>query len=167
MIVAFAIIGAFLYWLNVTAVGTAVAIVDAPEDDPYADALEVTMNVLQGDPLQFEGAMLRIAGVDVVSRVGEQAFWTELPNEQPFFVKLGPLVVADSITVAQGDVAQTLIGMVRTMSDSVLNSWEEEGAFEGSQTGRLEAEFAEVFLEVEHLELVPPAPQSSPPDGSQ
>ena len=175
MIVAFLGIAGFLYWLNVTAVGTTSAVVTAPEEDPFADAIQITTSSLESNPLQFEGALLRIPDVSVVSRVGDEAFWTQLPNEDNFFVKLGPELTGDSVpvTVSSGETTSFVVGVLRIMNDSTLDAWESQGAFENTPTGRLEAEFADVFLELVHLEASAPAEdagadESSPPgDGSQ
>ena len=53
----------------------------APEEDPFADAIPVPASSLETNALQFEGALLRVPNITVVSRVGDQAFWTQLPNE--------------------------------------------------------------------------------------
>lgn len=160
MIVAFLGIGGFLYWLNATAVGTTSAVVTAPEEDPFADAIQITTSSLESNPLQFEGALLRVPDVSVVSRVGDEAFWTQLPNEENFFIKMGPELTGDSVpvTVSSGDTASFVVGTLRIMNDSTLDAWEAQGAFDATPTGRLEAEFADVFLELVHFE--PSAPEA-------
>ena len=154
MIVAFVAIAGFLYWLNVTAVGTTSTVVTAPEEDPFADAIPITASSLEANALQFEGALLRVPDITVVSRVGDQAFWTQLPNEENFFMKMGPELTGDSVpvTVASGETTSFVVGTLYIMNDSTLDSWEAEGAFDNTPTGRLEAEFAEVFLELVHIE---------------
>ena len=172
MIVAFLGIAGFLYWLNVTAVGTTSAVVTAPEEDPFADAISIPASSLETNPLQFEGARLRISGVAVVSRVGDQAFWTQLPNEENFFVKMGPELTGDSVpvTVSSGEIASFVVGTLHIMNDSTLDAWEAQGAFENTPTGRLEAEFADLYLELDHFEPSAPAAeetgaQEPPPPG--
>ena len=173
MIVAFLGIAGFLYWLNVTAVGTTTAVVTAPEEDPFADAIPVTTSSLETNPLQFEGALLRVPDITVVSRVGDQAFWTQLPNEENFFVKMGPELTGDSVPVmvSSGETASFVVGTLRIMNDSTLDAWEGQGAFENTPTGRLEAEFADIFLELVHFEPSAPeaeetgAEESAPPEG--
>ena len=176
MIVAFLGIAGFLYWLSVTAVGTTSGGIPVVEEDPFPDAIPIAASALESNPLQFEGALLRIPDVSVVSRVGDEAFWTQLPNDENFFVRMGPELTGDSVpvTVASGDVASYVVGVLHIMNDSTLDAWEAQGAFENTATGRLEAEFADVFLELVHLE--PGAPEAeegaedepSPPgDGSQ
>ena len=107
MIVAFLGIAGFLYWLNVTAVGTTTAVATAPEEDPFADAIPIAASSLETNALQFEGALLRVPDITVVSRVGDQAFWTQLPNEDNFFIKMGPELTGDSVplTVSSGETA--------------------------------------------------------------
>jgi hypothetical protein len=158
MIVAFLGIAGFLYWLNVTAVGTTSAVVTAAEQNLFPDAIQISASSLENNPLQFEGAQLRIPDISVVSRVGDQAFWTQLPNDETFFVKLGPELTGDSVPVAvsSGETASVVVGVLHIMSDSVLDAWEADGAFENTATGRLEAEFADVFLELAHIEMSAP-----------
>ncbi len=175
MIVAFVGITGFLYWLNITAVGTTSAVATVVEVDPYADAIPITTASLETNPLQFEGAQLRIPDVTVVSRVGDQAFWTQLPNDDNFFVKMGPELTQDSVpvTVSSGETASYVVGVLRIMNDSTLDAWDAQGAFDNTPTGRLEAEFADVFLELEHIEMSAPEAEtgmdaSAPPgDGSR
>lgn len=168
MIVAFLGITGFLYWLNVTAVGTTSAVVTAPEEDPFADAIPVTTSALETNALQFEGALLRVPDVRVVSRVGDQAFWTQLPNEDNFFIKMGPELTGDSVpvTVSSGETAGFVVGRLHIMSDSTLDAWEAQGAFESTPTGRLEAEFADLFLELVHFEKSAPEAEESAPPGN-
>ena len=173
MIVAFLGIAGFLYWLNVTAVGTTTAVVTASEEDPFADAIPITASSLETNALQFEGALLRIPDITVVSRVGDQAFWTLLPNEDQFFFKMGPELTGDSVpvTVSSGETASFVVGTLHIMNDSTLDAWEGQGAFENTPTGRLEAEFADVFVELEHFERSAPeadeagTEDASPPGG--
>ena len=86
--------------------------------------------------------------------MGEQAFWTQLPNEENFFIKLGQELTGDSVpvTVTSGDTLSFVVGTLRIMNDSTLDAWEAQGAFANTPTGRIEAEFADLFLELVHLE---------------
>jgi hypothetical protein len=166
MIVAFVGIAGFLYWLNVTAVGTTSAVVTVAEEDAFADAIPITTAALETNPLQFEGAQLRIPDVTVVSRVGDQAFWTQLPNNETFFVKMGPELTQDSVpvTVSSGETANYVVGVLRIMDDSTLDAWEAQGAFDNTPTGRLEAEFADIFLELVHIDMS--APEAGESEGA-
>ena len=131
----------------------------APGAGPFADAIPTTAASLETNALQFEGALLRVPDITVVSRVGDQAFWTQLPNDDNFFMKMGPELTGNSVpvTVSSGETASFVVGTLRVMDDSTLDAWESQGAFENTPTGRLEAEFAEVFLELVHFE--PSAPE--------
>jgi hypothetical protein len=168
MVVAFVAIAGFMYWLSVTAVGTTSAVVTASEEDAFPDAIPITLASLETNPLQFEGAQLRVPDVAVVSRVGDQAFWTQLPNDDNFFIKLGPELTSDSmpVTVSSGETADFVVGQLRIMNDSTLDAWEAQGAFENTPTGRLEAEFADVFLELEHIEMSAPEPEDEGAEGA-
>ena len=56
------------------------------------------------------------------------------------------------VTVSSGETASFVVGTLYIMNDSTLDAWESQGAFENTPTGRLEAEFADLFVELEHFE---------------
>lgn len=145
MVLAFVLIGGFMYWLAVTAEPTQVAIVEDGDSTGTAMGSSMSWARFAADPTAHVDQQVTVSGVQVTSLLGSQAFWATLPNEQPYMVKLGPELVADGVTVTAGQTGQ-VTGMVHMMSDSVLNAWEAAGAFT-DPVNRIEAEFATSFLE--------------------
>lgn len=142
----------FLYWLYVTAEPTTVAVVEeAPEDTAFAAMAPTDWATFATGPKSYVGMRLRFDGIAVVSRLGSAAFWTTLPNETPFLVRVDSALVAQGFAVTGGDVVR-IIGTVHEMTDSVLDAWQESGVL-ADEMQRAEAEFATLFIEAERAEL--------------
>ncbi len=156
MILSFVAIGGFLFWLSRTAEPTSVAVVEEGGSSTAAAAggMLVGWNDFGANPGSYEGQMITLRPVRVASLLGHGAFWTQLPNETPFLIKLGDALIADGLVVASGDVGE-LTGTVHTMSDSVLNAWQDGGVFT-EDVQRIEAEFASSFLEAEAFAIQVP-----------
>ena len=104
-------------------------------------ATQVEAMELQTGAQGLAGMMVRVDGIGVVSRLGEQAFWVELPNGNPFLIRTQtPDATGVGATV-------DIVGTVVLMNDSILNEWVSSGAITENQ--RLEAEFAAEFIETE------------------
>jgi hypothetical protein len=147
MIVAFLIVGGFLYWLNVTAEPTEVAIVEG-EGGEGAGAGAIDAQEFLAAPETHEGQTIEVAGARVASRLGTQAFWIG-PDDSPYLVKMAPSLVETGGMVLVEQVVN-LRGTVQMMSDSVLDAWDASGVFSGPGD-RIVAEFATSFLEVEEI----------------
>lgn len=156
MILTFVAIGGFMFWLSRTAEPTQVAVVEeGGSGTPAAGGgTLVGWNEFGANPQSYEGQTITLRPVRVASLLGQGAFWTQLPNETPFLIKLGATLVADGLVVASGDVGE-LTGTVHTMSDSVLNAWQDAGVFT-DDVQRIEAEFATSFLEAEAFAIQVP-----------
>ena len=146
MVVAFIVIGLFMYYLNVQAAEErALAIV---EESDTADEMEVATTVaatdLEVDAGPFEGRLIRVSGLNVASMLGTQGFWLELPNGQPFLISMSEEVKAEGVAVTMGERA-TVTGIVHAVNDSTLNAWTATGAI--GDGDRLAAEFAMHYLE--------------------
>lgn len=153
MILAFVTIGGFLYWLNVSAEPTSVAIEEARDttsEDPMVPT--VALNTFANNPMEYENERIRLRDLEVASTLGPEAFWFQLPSEDPYLVKLDSTLVAMGTQVSSGDVAQRIEGRVHAMSDSVLDAWEAQGAFT-NETHRLEAEYATSFIQATVVQL--------------
>jgi hypothetical protein len=147
MIVAFVVIGGFLYWLNMQAAEEraaeiAEALVDETPD--FVGATVVPAADIQMDPTPFEGQEIQIEGLAVASGLGTQGFWLELPNRNPFLVSMSEAVKAEGIAVQPGQVT-IVVGTVYAMGDSVLTAWTDAGSI--GEGDRLAAEFATHYLE--------------------
>ena len=92
MILAFLVLGGFLYWLNITAQPTEVAIVEeTDEGGPSASAI-LSMDDFLANPEGQVDAVVEVTGARVASRLGTQAFWIGA-DDAPYLVKMGPAVV--------------------------------------------------------------------------
>ncbi len=154
MILAFLVVGGFLYWLNVTAQPTEVAIVEQPgEAGPGATAILDSEAFLSG-PATYLDQTVEVTGARVSSRLGSQAFWMG-PDDRPFLVKMGPEVLAAGTEVRVESLV-TILGSVHMMTDSVLAAWEANGAF-ASEGDKIVAEFAvgSPFLEASSIVASP------------
>jgi len=165
MIVAFLAMAGFLYWLEIQA--SAQKAMEVVEDTTtvnsgdISNAVSVEAMDLQTDPSKFEGQMVRIAGLSVASMLGQQGFWLQLPNRNPFLVSLSQGLREQGLTVQPGEMV-TVIGTIYAMGDSVLTAWTDAGTI--GEGDRLAAEFATHFVEAQRVEVTGQAGASA--DGS-
>ena len=150
MLIAIAMIAGLMTWLAMSGQQSTVAVVEEEEPGP-AEAAAITLDDLQTNASALSGQSVSLDGVQVASRLGTQAFWILLPNQNPYLIKLGPELVSAGVAVQSGEVV-ALTGRVVTMTDSVLAAWQEEGAI-ADESQRLEAEYVlgQTFLEVREL----------------
>jgi hypothetical protein len=119
------------------------------EEEPVVEELilpeftEIEAEQLQTGAAAFRGQMVRINGVRVMSLVGTNSFWMELPNNNPFLVR-----TLDATTVDPNQSVD-IVGTVVAVSESLVTDWVESGSI--SETDKLTVEFATDFLEVEVL----------------
>lgn len=138
MVVAFLAVGGFLYWLNITAQPTEVAVAEEPgEMVSGASAILSTSDFLAG-PEQWIGQIVEVTDARATSTLGSQAFWIG-PDASPFLVKMAPALISDSTTVPVGQ-PMSVVGTVQTMTDSVLSAWDSLGAF-ANEGDRIVAEY--------------------------
>lgn len=151
MVLSFVAIGGFFFYLSQASKASVVEVVEQ-EDVPAStsDARTVEWTAFAADPSSFQGQRLRIAGLEVVSRVGGAAFWVEAPGDTYYLVRMLPEVLAGGVEVAPGSVV-TVEGTTHAMADSVLDAWEQGGVITSGQ--RAEAEFATSFLEVSAVQV--------------
>lgn len=149
MILTFVAIGGFMFWLSRTAEPTQVAVDEERSSRAPAEGggMLLGWNEFGANPQSYAGQLITLRPVQVASLLGQGAFWTQLPNETPFLIKLGDTLITDGLVVASGDVGE-LTGTVHVMSDSVLNAWQDAGVFT-DDVQRIEAEFATSFLEAQ------------------
>ena len=146
MVLAFIVIGLFMYYLNVRAAEERA--LDIVEETDTPDEVEVATTIaatdLEVDAAPLEGRLIRVSGLNVASMLGTQGFWLELPNGQPFLVSMSEEVIAEGVPVTMGERA-TVTGIVHAVNDSALSAWEIAGTIGGGD--RLAAEFATHYLE--------------------
>lgn len=152
MILAFVIMGGFLYWLNVRAAEErSLEVVEdttAANNDPSRPTTIPAADI-QLDATPYEGQVVRVAGLGVASRLGQQGFWLTLPNNNPFLVSLSEEASAAGAPPAAGDTV-SVTGTVMAMNDSILNAWTQAGTI--GEGDRLAAEFATHFIEATNVE---------------
>jgi len=146
MVLAFIVIAAFMYYLNVRAAEERA--LDILEETDTADEMDVATTIpatdLELDAAPLEGQLVRVSGLNVASMLGTQGFWLELPNGQPFLVSMSEEVMAEGVAVTMGERA-TVTGVVHAVNDSALSAWVAAGTI--GDGDRLAAEFAMHFME--------------------
>jgi hypothetical protein len=150
MVLSFAVIGYFLFWLQGQAAieRAATAVVEdttdiEPDDPAMAGATSIVAADVMTGAGAFEGQLVRMEPTEVASALGQAGFWLDLPSG-PFLIAYSPELLADSVTATPGSRV-TVTGTVVAMSDSVAASWFEAGRVgEGDQ---LAASFATHFIE--------------------
>ena len=118
MISAFIAVGSFLFWLNIKAADTELAVITdtTGESSEISSAPVVDVALFGSNPMAHSDGIIRINNLLVQSGVGSQAFFVEIPGQPgPYLVKLGPDVVADSVSVPSGSRA-SVIGNIYTMT---------------------------------------------------
>ncbi len=156
MILAFATIGGFLFWLNGQAnqeLADRQAYADsvrAAEEAEAARAPVIDAARIQLDASPYENTEIRLEAVPVASTLGSQGYWLEMPNGNPFLVSVSPGVSVEGGAVEGGRLVW-LTGRVLAINDSVLTSWTDAGSI--GDGDRLAAEFATYFIEVLELRV--------------
>jgi hypothetical protein len=149
MVVSFAAMIGFLFWLGKTAEGTPPMIMEDTDTSNLAGeegAVDVTSPDLRTNASAFNAMFVRVSDVDVVSAVGSQAFFIEVGiagSSNPFLVKLDSALVARGQSLPRGTV--TVVGNVLAMTDSIVDAWISAGAV--SEGERPVVDFSEYFIE--------------------
>ena len=113
--------------------------------------VEIQAEQLQAGAEALRGQMVRVNGIRVLSIVGTNSFWMELPNKNPFLVR-----TMDATTV-EPDQRVDIVGTVVAVSESLVADWVASGSI--SETDQLTVEFATDFIEAE---ILMPAAASAP-----
>lgn len=150
MIVAFVVIGGFMYWLSEQAAAERAqrAIEEEPVEDTTPSVRVVAPGDIQMDASPFMGEEIRINATNVASLLGQQGFWLETPSGSPFLISKGPEVMASGVTITPGTPV-TVVGTVHEMNDSTLTAWTEAGTI--AEGDRIVAEFATHFIEATNV----------------
>ena len=113
--------------------------------DPMADSANavaaVDLAVFSADPEAHVGHEIRLAGVPVDSRMGQQAFWLKLPNQGLYLVRGRD----GNDAAGQPGSSVTVVGPVREMTDSVVSAWIADGAITADQ--EMEARYATSYMD--------------------
>jgi hypothetical protein len=105
MILAFLVVGGFLYWLSITAEETEVEIVEGEgeEEEMIPTAATLTQSEFLGGAAEYEGQTIEVTNVRVASRLGPKAFWVG-PDDNPYLVKIDEELFGPP--AAEGDTAR-------------------------------------------------------------
>lgn len=156
MIVAFLGVAVFVYWLSVTAQPTEIPVADEEES-----ALELSMEVFQSRTTEIVGERVRLPHVEVASSMGLQAFWFQFQDGSIYLTRMGSELAESAFQVEEGDEVR-ITGIVREMSDEVLDGWVNRGVI--PPDARDMAAFAQTFIEADDIEIrVPEAAQDTSP----
>ena len=149
MVAAFLSAAGLLYWLSVNAAPVGVEVVEGVPVVNEIASTRVPINVFGTDPMAQAGKLIELPGLVVLSHVGPEAFFVQVPNQpSPYLARILPAVVADGVVVEDGATV-SLTGRVYTMSDSVADSWVAGGGI--TEGNRILATFAESFFEAEEV----------------
>ena len=159
MIIAFLVIGGFMWWLKgqadsekeARAIEEAELLAEQARQDSIEalEAASTDINVLVQpgvDLAEFEGRMIRGVGYEVASQLGTQGFWVNTEYGNPFLVIYSEAMLAEGVSVAQGDLVE-LTGDLFAMEASFLDDWTEAGTITAND--RVIAEFATHFIQAD------------------
>lgn len=158
MILAFLIIGGFMFWLSGQAANEReLRIIEeeaaaAAEAEARVAAATVAPEDIQMDATPFEGDDITLPALNIASLLGTQGFWLEMPNGNPFLVSMSADVMAEGLAINMGSMA-TVSGVVTAMNDSILTAWTDAGTI--GETDRIVAEFAAHFIEARDVSVAP------------
>ncbi len=125
IIVAVALVGAFLLWLYRSS-----ATLEEATPVMVEDEADVDLVVLSQDPSTSLGRVADIDSVAVVRSLGRGVFLVGLTSANeasPFPVLLSPDLIARNTQVYGGDVVR-LYGHIYSLNDSIRSQWVELGA---------------------------------------
>lgn len=149
MSLAVIMVAAFMVWLGANSAPSTASVVEETEEE-VATVVPATVEELDTSAEAYMGQVVRVAGVEVVSRLGARAFWIGLPSGTPFLAMMADDLAAAGVSVAPGDTL-LVVGTVKARTDEILAAWDAAGVFE-DEGQRMQAEFATVFIEVSSLE---------------
>ncbi len=152
MLLAFVVIGGFMYWLNLQArkqkavevKEDSVALAANSADSVAASrATFVTASDLQNNAGKYAGQAVRVTEVKVASQLGKQGFWIGLPGGSPFLVSLSDSLRQSGVTAATGNTV-AVVGTMEPMTDSVSSAWVNAGTI--TKADKAAAGFAQFFI---------------------
>lgn len=158
MILAFIVIGGFMYWLSGQAAAERAARVveEVPEEEETTPMTGVALGEVTGvgvDMDAFEGETIRGEGYEVASLFGTAGFWVNTSTGNPFLVVYTEELRATGMTVAQGDYVNASGELLR-MEISYLDEWLAEGLI--NDNDKIIGEFATHLVAADEVEVVDP-----------
>jgi len=156
MILAFLLMGGFLYWLNISSEPSQLAVAEENSAERLrADSRPVSPAVLGAEASDYVDELVRVSNIRVNSLFGTQGFWFLVPTEDEemadYLVRLDPNFFPADFQVVPGDI-MTVTGRVTAMSEDVITVWEGQGVFtEEGQRGRVAD--LETYIAAAHIEI--------------
>mgnify|MGYP003330671921 CR=1 FL=1 len=157
MILAFLVIGGFMFWLNGQAAAekqaqadAAAALAAAEEERSAATVETVAIGDIEVDPGPYVGTKLRSEGA-VASMLGTQGFWLATPSGNPFLISWSEELLAEGASVAMGDTI-AVEGVVTEMQPLTLVEWSTAQTI--SETDRIVAEFATHYIAADRVDIM-------------
>lgn len=156
--VAVLFVAGFLAWLATRERPEAVAVAEPDTAaasgavDPAAPATPVAADSLarSGFVRERMNQVIQLDSVPVSTSMGRYFFWIDLPNGQPFLIKL------DSTTVAAGQTAPasgrvSVTGRITAKDAALLDQWRQAGVLE-SDDHKMQAEFGSSYIEARRVQ---------------
>jgi hypothetical protein len=159
MIVAFVVMGLFIYWLSVVSEPTTPAV--AVEEVAASPA--VPLGQFAANPTAYINTPVDLEGVQVQEVLGGQAFFFALPDGTPYLVKVPAATGMPGVQVSAGDQMR-VTGMVAMMSDEVLQAWDSAGVF-SAPAQRTMVGSVPSFLAAQSVQVTQPAGATPAPSG--
>jgi hypothetical protein len=155
--VALVAVGVFLGWLATQQPEETVA-VEEPGAGQLAEgaagaeeqATLVEPGVLVQQAGEYVGQTVELQSVAVMSPLGDQLFWIELPGGMPFLVKLSDAEIQRGARAPQGGRRVHLVGQVLEKNEAVLDGWTERGVLQTADQ-RMQAEYGTTYLEARRV----------------
>ena len=147
----------FLAWLASRRQPESVAVVEPTPNAPANGAADTGAMLVTPEELnnaarvtELRGQDVRLERAEVISAMGTQLFWLQLPGGTPYLVKL------DSALVAAGTQAPAtghfqIVGRVLEKSGAVLDRWQQSGVLT-SDGDRQQAEYGTSYIEARRLQ---------------
>ncbi len=108
----------------------------------------VALAAIAAAPDSFANQTVTVADAQVAAKLGDRAFWAQIPGANPFLVVLAPAVANPEAVVSGSPVSIT--GTVSAVSDSVVAQWVAEGSI--PEASRDAAAFATHYFLAEQVE---------------
>ena len=148
---AFLAAAGLMAWLFVQAAPVEVEVVEGGPVTEVHEATVVAVDVFGADPMAQADMLITLHGLPVLSLVGTQAFFLEVPNQSgPYLTKMLP----EALVEVESGATVSVTGMVHAMSDSVADAWIYTGGL--AEADRVLAVFAESFFEATEVTVSAP-----------
>lgn len=154
--VAILTVALFLGWLATRTPDEAVAVAEPGEQANPSDMGAGGEVVVAAEELtapervnELRGQTIRMDEVEVVTALGPQLFWLQLPGGTPFLGKMSAQLVEQGATAPSSGYFQ-IVGVIHEKTEAVLDEWEAAGVLRNADD-RLQAEYGSSYIEARRL----------------